>query len=149
LTAHEGDYTEDYLIQQPAILRFQELGWEVADCFEEKCGVQGTLGRETRAEVVLVSKLRPALERLNPEASAEAIDLAIEELTRDRSAQSPPQANREIYQLLKDGDTSRRPRGLSKLTTAILSTGGGPGRSPGTLLLIIPGGIMAGTSTTD
>ena len=90
MTAHEGDYTEDNLIQQPAILRFHDLGWEVADCFEEKCGVQGTLGRETRAEVVLVSKLRPALERLNPEASAEAIDLAVEELTRDRSAQSLP-----------------------------------------------------------
>jgi len=98
-----SDYTEDRLIQRPAILRFHDLGWEVADCFEEKCGVQGTLGRETRAEVVLVSKLRPALEKLNPEASPEAIDLAIEELTRDRSAQSPPQANREIYQLLKDG----------------------------------------------
>ncbi|MCR3883445.1 MAG: type I restriction endonuclease subunit R [Methanothrix sp.] len=98
-----SDYTEDQMIQRPAILRFQDLGWEVADCFEEKCGVQGTLGRETRAEVVLVSKLRPALERLNPEASPEAIDLAVEELTRDRSAQSMPQANREIYQLLKDG----------------------------------------------
>ncbi|HOO54659.1 MAG TPA: type I restriction endonuclease subunit R [Methanothrix sp.] len=103
MTAHDCDYTEDQMIQRPAILRFHDLGWEVADCFEEKCGVQGTLGRETRAEVVLVSKLRPALERLNPEASAEAIDLAIEELTRDRSAQSPPQANREVYQLLKDG----------------------------------------------
>ena len=55
------------------------------------------------AEVVLVSKLLPALERLNPEISLEAISLAIEELTSDQSAQSLPQANREIYHLLKDG----------------------------------------------
>ncbi len=72
-----GGYTEDYLIQQPAILRFQELGWEVADCFKETCGAQGTLGRETRAEVVLVSKLRPALEEIRTQVSSEAIHLSI------------------------------------------------------------------------
>lgn len=55
------------------------------------------------AEAVLVSRLLPALERLNPEASPEAIDLAVKELTSDRSAQSLPQATREIYHLLKDG----------------------------------------------
>jgi type I restriction enzyme, R subunit len=37
----------------------------------------------------------------------EAIELAIEELTRDRSALSPANANREIYQLLKQGIPSR------------------------------------------
>ncbi|MCR3883443.1 MAG: hypothetical protein NUK54_03595 [Methanothrix sp.] len=77
MTAHEGDYTEDQMIQRPAILRFHDLGWEVADCFEEKCGVQGTLGRETRAEVVLVSKLRPALEEIKTQVSSEAIHLSI------------------------------------------------------------------------
>jgi len=33
----------------------------------------------------------------------EAINLAIEELTRDRSAMGLVQANREVYKLLKDG----------------------------------------------
>ncbi len=98
-----SDYTEDDLVEQPAIALFEELGWEAANCFNETCGPLGTLGRETRAEVVLVSKLRPALKRLNPKISPEAILLAVEELTRDRSAQSVPQANREVYQLLKDG----------------------------------------------
>lgn len=61
------------------------------------------LGRETRAEVVLLPKLRSALEKLNPKLPKEAIALAIEELTRDRSTLSPANANREIYKLLKDG----------------------------------------------
>jgi len=47
--------------------------------------------------------LRTALQRLNPGMAGEAIELAIEELTRDRSALSMVHANREVYRLLKDG----------------------------------------------
>ena len=96
-------YTEDSLVEQPAIALFAELGWETADCFKETFGAESTLGRETSSEVVLVSRLRPVLERLNPELPVEALQLAIEELTRDRSLVSSVQANREIYQMLKDG----------------------------------------------
>src|SRR5690606_9993209 len=59
--------------------------------------------RENAGEVVLVSRLRPALERLNPGLPREAVEQAIEELARDRSALSPAQANREVYRLLRDG----------------------------------------------
>jgi type I restriction enzyme R subunit len=97
------DYSEDTLIEQPAIALFGQLGWQTLNCYDEKLGTGGTLGRDTRAEVVLVSRLRPALERLNPTAPREAIDQAIEALTRDRSALSPASANRELYRLLKDG----------------------------------------------
>jgi type I restriction enzyme R subunit len=61
------------------------------------------LGRETDTEVVLVSRLGPALEKLNSSLPAEAITLAIEELTRDRGKMSLVAANREVYRLLKDG----------------------------------------------
>lgn len=98
-----SDYSEDALVEQPAIELFSQLGWETANCFYEVCGPNGTLGRETTAEVVLVSRLRPAMERLNPDLPAEAFEQAIEELTRDRSAMSMAAANREIYKLLKDG----------------------------------------------
>jgi type I restriction enzyme R subunit len=37
---------------------------------EETFGAGGTLGRETRGEVVLVERLRAALFRLNPRATA-------------------------------------------------------------------------------
>jgi type I restriction enzyme R subunit len=53
--------------------------------------------------VVLKTRLREALLDFNPEVPVEAIHQAIEELTRDRSRMSAVAANREIYQLLKNG----------------------------------------------
>lgn len=96
-------YSEDALVEQPAIALFQELGWETVNCFHETLGAAGTLGRETTSEVVLTRYLRDALERLNPGVDSEAINLAIEEITKDRSSLSPVHANREVYKLLKDG----------------------------------------------
>src|SRR5579859_6875319 len=97
------EYSEDALIEQPTIALFAALGWQTANCYHERFGAKGTLGRETPAEVVLVPRLRAALERLNPGLPDEALALAIAELTRDRSALSPAHANREVYALLKDG----------------------------------------------
>ena len=98
-----GDYSESALVEQPAIELFGELGWETADCFHEFDSGRSALGRETPGEVVLIPRLRAALEKLNPGLPAEAVGLAIEELTRDRSVMSMAAANREVYQLLKDG----------------------------------------------
>ncbi|MDQ3174761.1 MAG: type I restriction endonuclease, partial [Acidobacteriota bacterium] len=113
----QRSYSEDSLVEQPAIELFSDLGWEVANCYKERFGMLNApsprpspsgkgeicLGRETAAEVVLVSRLRPALERLNFDLPDEAITIAIEALTRDRSAMSSTEANRQIYKLLKDG----------------------------------------------
>lgn len=96
-------FSEDSLIEQPAVALFAELGYETANCFHETFGDRGALGRETTADVVLLPRLRLALERLNPGLPHETIALAIEELTRDRSAENPVQANREVYRVLKDG----------------------------------------------
>ena len=98
-----SDYSEDALVEQPAIALFAELGWETLNCYHETFGPDGTLGRETRSDVVLARRLRPALERLNPGVTGGSLALAIEELTRDRGAMSSVEANREVYQLLKDG----------------------------------------------
>jgi type I restriction enzyme, R subunit len=97
-------YTEDSDVEQPAIALFAQLGWEtLANCYHETLGIQGTLGREDYHEVILISRLLPAMQRFNPDLPPEAYQLAIEELTRNRSLMSPAQANREVYQLLKDG----------------------------------------------
>ena len=62
-------YSEDQLVEQPAIGLFAELGWAVAGP-PPNAGVAGEprdaelLGRETKGEVVLVSRLRAALERM-------------------------------------------------------------------------------------
>jgi len=109
-----SDYTENSLVEQPAIELFSSLGWDTANCFYESfadspspvsspSGRGITLGRETPYDVVLEPKLRAALRRLNPGLADEAINFAIEELTKDRSLMSPAQANRELYRLLKNG----------------------------------------------
>ena len=65
-----NDYTEDHLVEKPAIEVFRSLGWEYLNCYDEQPGPDSILGRETRSEVVLVRRLRPALERLNPDLPA-------------------------------------------------------------------------------
>jgi type I restriction enzyme R subunit len=63
MSAHA--YTEDQLVEQPAIGLFAELGWTTVSALEETFGAAGTLQRETKGEVVLVSRLRAALDRIN------------------------------------------------------------------------------------
>ena len=96
-------YTEDQLVELPAIGLLADLGWQTASAMEETFGLGGSLGRETKGEVVLASRVRAALVKFNPALQPEAIDNAFDELTRDRSAMSPAAANREIYHLMKDG----------------------------------------------
>ena len=96
-------FTEDQLVEQPAVELFSALGWETVNAFDETMGAAGTLGRSSRGEVVLLRYLRPALERLNPDLPAEAILIAIDVVTQDRSAMSTVAANREVYELIRDG----------------------------------------------
>ena len=96
-------YTEDQLVEQPAIGLLAELGWDTVSAMDETFGAGGTLRRETKGDVVLIDRLRAAISRLNPTLPPEAINSAIDELTRDRSAMSLEAANREVYRLIKDG----------------------------------------------
>lgn len=98
-----ADFSEHTLVEQPAVALFRDLGYTAVSGFNETFGPHGTLGRETTGDVVLAPRLRAALQMLNPKLPAPALDAAIEELTRDRSAQSLVHANREVYRLLKDG----------------------------------------------
>jgi type I restriction enzyme, R subunit len=97
------NYSESAFVEEPAIALFRQLGYETVNAFHETFGAGGTLGRETSAEVVLLPRLRHALRRLNPRVGHEAIEIAIEELMRDRGMLSLVNANREVYRLLKDG----------------------------------------------
>ena len=75
-------YSESELIEQPAIQLFAELGWETLSASDEVMGASGTLGREFKSEVILVTRLRSVLERLNPALPIEAIASAVDELSR-------------------------------------------------------------------
>jgi type I restriction enzyme R subunit len=89
-------------LELSTIALFEKLGYTTANCYSEWISGTSNLGRETRSEVVLTSKLQPALEKLNPHLPKPAINLAIDELIRDRNALTLANANREIYNLLKD-----------------------------------------------
>ncbi len=99
------------------------LGWsDWANCYMEMPGLDNPIGRETRDEVILRPRLRAAMTALNPDLPAEAIEQAITELARDRSAMSLVGANEEIYQMLKEGvpveyqdDAGSRQRALVKV----------------------------------
>ena len=90
-------------IEQPTIALFGELGWETLNCYHETFGPSSPLGRETMADVILPHRLRAAIEKHNSGISPNAVEIAVEELTRERSAMSPARANQEVYQLLRDG----------------------------------------------
>ncbi len=98
-----NQYTETNLIEQSAIELFKSLGYSHLDCYNETFGEISTLGRETSTDVVLKPRLKQALINLNPFLPIEAIEQAIEELTRDKSILHPVTANKEIYKLIRDG----------------------------------------------
>ncbi|WP_278348331.1 type I restriction endonuclease subunit R [Stutzerimonas kunmingensis] len=100
---HSHDYSEDALIEQPAIALFESLGWETGNLYAEWTDGSSSEGRLTQQDVVLGSRLRAALSKLNPDLPKEAIDLVVEELARDRSKLLPVNANQEVYRLVKDG----------------------------------------------
>ncbi|CAK0748905.1 Type I restriction enzyme R Protein [Gammaproteobacteria bacterium] len=115
MTTHSA-YSEDQLVEQPAIGLFATLGWQTVVALKETFGPSPQaplpkgegriwLGRETKSEVVLVGRLRAALEKFNPALPPEAINTAVDELIHDRSAMSLEAANREVYRLLKEGIT--------------------------------------------
>ena len=108
-----GQYTEGVSVEIPAIDLFGKLQWEHINAYREKLGPDGTLGRESEKEVFLLSRLRAALERLNPDATVEALDQALGTITKDRSALYHARANREIHELLRDRVpvTVRKPDG--------------------------------------
>src|SRR5258707_13630339 len=81
-----GRYTEDQLVEQPAIGLFEELGWDHINAYYEKLGPEGTLGRDNKSEIFVVQRLRAAIERLNPGKPAEAVEQAPTEIQRPPTA---------------------------------------------------------------
>lgn len=98
-----GKYTEDQLVEQPAIQLFAELGWDTINAMHEILGGDGTLGRDNQSEVILVRQLAQALQRLNPDLPPSAIEQASIEIIKSRATLHYVRANQEIHSLLLDG----------------------------------------------
>ena len=90
-------------VEAAAIDLFADLGWQTANVYDEVLGAEGTLGRETRGDVVLARRLSAAIAKLNPGIADHVVTEVVDALARDRSAMSLAQANRETYRLLREG----------------------------------------------
>ena len=97
----------------------QELGWDSVYAWnEETFGPDGTLGRADTKETVLTRDLRAALERLNPDLPASAIEDALRELTVYDVSRSMVQHNRDFHRLLRGGVPVEYPDARGQRKTA-------------------------------
>lgn len=99
------DYSENILVQESAgnLLR-DELGWDVWFAYNtEVLGKDGTFGRESYEEILLVRYFREALKRLNPWIDDSQIIEAQKILENRLSTASLLQINEEKYFLIRDG----------------------------------------------
>ena len=97
--------SEDRLVQRTFAQHLEhELGWESIYAWnQETFGMDSTLGRGDTKEAVLTRDLRAAMERLNPELPASAIEDAVREMTAYSVSRSVVQHNRDFYSQLRNG----------------------------------------------
>lgn len=97
--------SEDRLVQKTfADHLHNELGWDSVYAWnEETFGPEGLLGRNDTREAVLTRDLRAALTRLNPDLPSNAIDGAVQKITRHDFTRSLLQHNQEFYHFIRDG----------------------------------------------
>jgi type I restriction enzyme R subunit len=97
------DYGEDAGVEQPAIELFEQLGWTHKNLLHEWKSGRSTEGRDSEKQVILEARLTAALEQLNPNLPASALQTVIDAIMLDRSRMVAENANRELWQLLRDG----------------------------------------------
>ena len=112
------DYSENILVQESAgnLLR-DELGWEVCFAYNtEVLGVDGTFGRSSYRDILLVRYFRAALKRLNPWLTEAQLSEAQKVMENRLSTASLLQINEEKYYMIRDGIpvTVKRPDGKTE-----------------------------------
>ncbi len=116
------DYSENILVQESAgnLLR-DELGWDVRFAYNtEVLGKDGTFGRESYKEILLLRYFHKALKTLNPWMNESQISEAQKALENRLSTSSPLQVNEEKYFLIRDGIpvTVKKPNGQTETKKA-------------------------------
>ena len=85
-------------IEQALLQRLQHLcGFDALNCFTAQPeDLNDGSGRSDKREVILADRVRAALERLNTQAPAHAVEQALAQLLQPRTAMSLVAANREM-----------------------------------------------------
>lgn len=116
------DYSENILVQESAgNLLCDELGWDVRFAYNtEVLGKNGTFGRESYKEILLLRYFHEALKTLNPWINESQISEAQKALENRLSTASPLQVNEEKYFLIRDGIpvTVKKPNGQTETKKA-------------------------------
>lgn len=100
------EYSENILVQESAGQYLKErLHWdEVIFAYDkETLGPEGTLGRTSYREILLMKYLRPALFANNPWMTEECCTQAIQTLSSITASATPLQINENKYRMLRDG----------------------------------------------
>jgi type I restriction enzyme, R subunit len=96
--------SEDQIEKSVIHLLTKKLHWRHMDCFtKEPDTLKDGSHRDNKSEVVLFGILEERTRLLNPNVPEPAIDEAISRLTRRRYAMSQVLANKEVYNLIRDG----------------------------------------------
>lgn len=118
------DYSENILVQESAgnLLR-DELGWDVQFAYNtELLGKNGTFGRESYKDILLVRYFKEALKKFNPWINDNQIIEAQQFLEKRLSTSSLLQVNEEKYFLIRDGIpvTIKKPNGQTETKKAVV-----------------------------
>ena len=100
-----SSFSEDRLVQKTTAEYFEEtLEWRSIYAYNsEKLGEDGTLGRKNEHEIVLTKFLLPKLKELNPNLPEKVYQEAIDQLTASNASKTLLNANRDLYDLIRDG----------------------------------------------
>lgn len=98
------DYSENILVQESAGHLLESLGWRVEFAYNtEVLGEEGTFGRKSHKDILLVRYFKEALIRLNPWLTAELTDDVLKTFEQRLSTASLMQINEEKYGYIRDG----------------------------------------------
>ena len=86
------------------VFRNETLGYEYLNCYTATAeDLNDGSGRSDKKQVVLLDRLQTALRRINQDLPESAIKAAVEQLTESRVQLSAFDANKQVYQLIRDG----------------------------------------------
>lgn len=118
------DYSENILVQESAgNLLHDELGWDVKFAYNtEVLGKDGTFGRESYKDILLLRYFHAALKKLNPWINDSQIAEAQKKLEERLSSSSLLQINEEKYFMIRDGIpvTVKKPNGQTETKRAMV-----------------------------
>ena len=121
-TSMSYDYSENILVQESSgHLLEQELGWQVEFAHnQETLGDNGTFGRKSYNDILLLRYFRTALKNLNPWISNIQIEEAHKKFTYYLQSSSLMQINEEKYGYIRDGIpvTIKKPNGQTEVKRA-------------------------------